>query len=425
MQTIKIKNTDTVVYHKLLTNGLNVYFIPYKYKSNYFMSFGTKYGSLMRDFGNKEDKIKSYPLGIAHFLEHKMFETEKGEDPFTFYSASGTDSNANTNYKLTQYICYGNNNIEKNLEFLLDYVSNPYFTDKNVEKEKGIIAQEIEMYDDDPEWMIDEEIRKAMFKVHPIRDDIAGTVKEINKITKEDLYDCYNTFYQPSNMMLFISGKLNVKELEKIVDRYDKKNKSKKTPIYLKKYKEPEKVYKKEIIKEANIAIPKFAYGIKINKEVLPKIDDIKIMMYINMFLNIKFGITSNFREEMRNKELVTSLFVETSMIDNFITMIIFSETKQKDKLQKEIQKELLLDDIKKEDIERLKKVWIASEITVSDNIETIVNNYIYDLIEYNQIVDNRIGIIKELNLKELKDVVSKIDFSNYSSVLLKQKNTN
>ena len=148
-------------------------------------------------------------------------------------------------------------------------------------------------------------------------------------------------------------------------------------------------------------------------------------MMYINMFLNIKFGITSNFREEMRNKELVTSLFVETSMIDNFITMIIFSETKQKDKLQKEIQKELLLDDIKKEDIERLKKVWIASEITVSDNIETIVNNYIYDLIEYNQIVDNRIGIIKELNLKELKDVVSKIDFSNYSSVLLKQKNTN
>lgn len=422
MQKIKIKDTDVDIYHKVLSNGLNVYFIPYKYKSNYYMSFGTKYGSLIRDFGNDENNIKSYPLGIAHFLEHKMFETEKGEDPFTFYSASGTDANANTNYKLTQYICYGNNSIEKNLEFLLEYVSNPYFTDKNVEKEKGIIAQEIEMYDDDPEWMIDEEIRKAMFKTHPIRDDIAGTVKEINKITKEHLYDCYNTFYHPSNMMLFVSGNIDVKALEKIVDNYDKKYKRKSLPVYLKDYKEPKEVYKKEIEKKAGITIPKFAYGIKGCLEDLPSIDIIKKNMYLNMFLNIKFGITSNFREEMRKKNLVTSMFMETSLVDSFYTMTVFAETKEKEKFKKELEKEVLLDNITEEEVERVKKVWIASEITISDNIEAIVNNYIYDIIDYGRIIDDRVDTIKELNINELKEVVSKIDFSNSSCVYLTSK---
>ncbi len=387
------------------------------------MSFGTKYGSMIRDFGIEKNKIKSYPLGIAHFLEHKMFETEDGIDPFTFYNASGTDANANTNYKLTQYICYGNNNIKKNLKYLLDYVSSPYFTDKNVEKEKGIIAQEIEMYDDDPEWIIDEEIKKAMFWYHPIRDDIAGTVKEINKITKEDLYDCYNTFYNPANMLLFVSGKFNIKELEKIVDDYDKKHPKREFKCYLKDYKEPVNVYKKEIEKEAQLVVPKLAYGIKIPMSSISLDDPIKRFMYLNMFLNIKFGLTSKFREEMRKRDLMTSLFVESSIVDDFYTLTLFAETKDKNRFVKELIKELKDCNITKEEIERLKKVWIASEVYASDNVEVIVNNSIYDIINFERIINNKASIIKELNKKELDKIISEIDFNNSSYVYLKPKN--
>ena len=423
MKKIKIKDIDLDIYHKELSNGLQVYFIPYKYKNNYYMSFGTKYGSMIRDFGIEKDKIKSYPLGIAHFLEHKMFETDDGNDPFTFYNSSGTDANANTNYKLTQYVCYGNNNIKKNLEFLLNYVSTPYFTDKNVEKEKGIIAQEIEMYDDDPEWIIDEEIKKAMFWYHPIRDDIAGTVEEIKKITKEDLYDCYNTFYNPANMMLFVSGKLNIKELEEVVDKYDKKHPKKYIEIYLPDYKEPQEVYQKAIEKEASVMIPKIAYGIKINSNNLSIEDPIKRFMYLNMYLNIKFGLTSKFRENMRKKDLMTSLFVEASIIDNFYTLTLYAETNDKKQFIKELEKELKTNDIAEEDINRLKKVWIASEVYTSDSIEMTVNNTIYDIINFGRIIDDKVDIIKHLNKEELDEIVSEIDFNNNSYVYLKPKN--
>ena len=326
MKKISFKKLDLDVFFKKLKNGLSIYFIPYEHKSNYYMSFATKFGSLNRDFvpvGSK--KIKNYPLGIAHFLEHKMFESIDGIDPFTFFNASGTDANANTNYKLTQYICYGNKNIKENLKFLLDYVSCPYFTDENVEKEKPIITQEIQMYDDEADWAIDEELRKALFKIHPIRDDIAGTVEEINKITKEDLYDCYNTFYAPSNMMLFVSGKLDLDALEKIVDQYDIEHPAKKSKIKTKEYNEPNEVNKRKVNIKRNIVLPKVAYGVKIPIENIPCDDLIKISMYINMYLNLKFGMTSKFREKLRKNKLMTSMYAESDIIDRFITISIFT----------------------------------------------------------------------------------------------------
>lgn len=424
MKKIDFKGLDLEVFHKKLKNGLNVYFIPYKYKSNYYMSFATKFGSVNKDFapvGSKE--IKSYPLGIAHFLEHKMFESEDGIDPFTFFNASGTDANANTNYNLTQYICYGNNNIEDNLKYLLKYVSEPYFTDQNVEKEKGIITQEIEMYDDEADWTIDEELRKSIFKIHPIRDDIAGTVEEINKITKEDLYDCYNTFYCPSNMLLFVSGKIPIEELEKIVDQYDIEHPVKKSKLKLKKYDEPKEINKKEINIEKNIVVPKVAYGIKVPIDNIDCTNLININMYINMFLNLKFGISSKFREDMRKKNLMTSLYAESEIVDDFITISIFAESNNSHKFIKELKKELTTFDITEKDVERVKKVWTSSEVQMSDNIEVTVDNLIYDILRFKDIIPNKISIIKKLNFNDLQKVISSINLDNSSVVYMNPKN--
>ena len=175
MNKFELTGTDTFVYHDVLSNGLNVYLIPYDNKNNYFMSYFTKFGSINLTFQNENDKkMITVPKGIAHFLEHKMFEQEDGNVPFEFYSKSGTGCNASTGFKATRYIVYGTNNLNENLKYLLKYLNSPYFTDENVEKEKGIIAEEIKMYDDNPEWILTEEVEKATFKVHPIRDDIAG-----------------------------------------------------------------------------------------------------------------------------------------------------------------------------------------------------------------------------------------------------------
>ena len=423
MKKIKLLGLDLDIYYKKLKNGLDVYFIPYKYKKNYFLSFATKFGSNYRDFAKEENgKIKRYPLGIAHFLEHKMFEMEDGIDPFQVFNKYGSDANANTNYDVTKYICYGNNNIEENLEYLLYYVSSPYFTDSNVEKEKGIIKQEIEMYDDEADWEIDEALRKALFKIHPYRDDIAGTVEEIYKITKEDLYDCYNTFYNPSNMNLFVSGNIDIKALEKIVDKYDRKHEGKKLEYKLMDYNEPVDVYKKENTVKHNIVVPKVAYGIKISLDNIKLDDKVKIIMYLNMFLNLKFGSTSIFKENMIKNQLMTSLYIESNLIDRFATISFFAETDKEKEFLKELRKELLIDNIKEEDIERLKKVWIAAEVENSDNIKTEVNSLIYDIIKYDDIIVNKIDIIKSLNKRELNTVINNIDFNNSSTIYMKPK---
>ena len=424
MKKIKLVGLDLNVFYKKLKNGLSVYFIPYKYKKNYFMSFATKFGSIVRDFAKDEkSEIKRYPLGIAHFLEHKMFEMEDGKDPFEVFNETGTDANANTNYEVTKYICYGNNSIEKNLEYLLNYVSKSYFTDENVEKEKGIIKQEIEMYDDEADWEIDEALRKALFKVHPYRDDIAGTVSEIYKITKEDLYDCYNTFYDPSNMILFVAGNIEIESLEEIVDNYDREYPGKKSKFKIKKYEEDEKVNNKVVRIEHNIVTPKVAYGIKIPLNSIDIDDLVKVRMYLNMFLNLKFGGSSLFREEMINNELMTSLYAETNIIDDFAILSIYADTDKEELLVEKIRKELLMDDITEDDVERLKKVWQAGEVQGSDNIRWEVNSLISDIIKYGNIINDKISIIKNLNKRELDIIVNGIDFDNSSIVYMNPKN--
>ncbi|MDE5587134.1 MAG: insulinase family protein, partial [Bacilli bacterium] len=266
MKEIKLSGLDQSVFFEKLENGLEVYFIPYKNKTNYTMHYVTKFGSTNTTFCPiDENDYITVPDGIAHFLEHKMFEQEDGVDPFTFASKSGTNSNASTSYKITRYYFEGSNNFKENLDYLLTYVHSPYFTEENVEKEKGIIAEEIKQYDDEIDWILDEELRKSIFQKDPTKIDIAGTVESISEITKDLLYQTYTTYYQPSNMILLVSGSFDKEEALETINNNEALNAA--TTNYTikeKTAKEPTEVARKEYSFQFPIVNPKVAYGIKI-----------------------------------------------------------------------------------------------------------------------------------------------------------------
>ena len=223
-KTISKLNID--VYNETLDNGLNIYLVPINIKNGIYVTFNTKYGSLINEFIpiGKKDYVK-VPDGIAHFLEHKVFEQEDGVDPFSYFSERGADCNANTSNYKTTYLFSGTNYYLDNLMYLLKYVTSPYFTDSNVNKEKGIITEEIKMYDDDPYSKLYDTILFNCFCKNNMRIPVIGTKESINKITKEDLYTCYNTFYNPANMFLVVVGNIDTKETISVVKEFYKTKK--------------------------------------------------------------------------------------------------------------------------------------------------------------------------------------------------------
>ena len=221
MKEIKNNNVKESVFIEKLENGLTVMVIPRKNVRKKYIIFGTNFGSNDNKFilpGESEEK--SVPDGIAHFLEHKMFEQKSGINSLDTLTAMGVSANAYTTNDHTAYLYEATENFYEALDEFMDYVQNPYYTDENVEKEKGIIAQEINMYEDYPEWQTYLNAIKCMYKNFPVRIDIAGSVESIGKITKEMLYLCYDNFYTPSNMGIAICGDF---EPEKILEEIKKR----------------------------------------------------------------------------------------------------------------------------------------------------------------------------------------------------------
>lgn len=422
MKEIKLVGLGQSLFYKKLSNGLDVYFLPYKNKSNYSMHYLTKYGSVNTCFVpyGKKDKVR-VPDGIAHFLEHKMFEQEDGVDPFTFAAKSGTYANASTYYTYTRYYFEGNSAFDENLNYLLDYVGSPYFTDENVEKEKGIIAEEIKQYDDEVEWIFEEEMKKSLFKEDNHRIDIAGTVESIYKIDKEVLYDTYYTYYQPSNMFMIISGDFDQKKALSIL-KQNEILKNAKTNYKIKEFveKEPDEVNEKHVEIKFNVVNTKAGYGIKIP---LKGIDDVyKFNIYLGVMLNAKFGLASLFREQLKKEELMTSFYMEREIVGDFLTIVFKADTSKPEELVSKIKAELVNFDIKEDEIERIKKVWISSEVVMIDNINMSLENISSDILEYGKVIANKTDIYRSLNKKELDKILSKVDFTNSSTVIIYPK---
>lgn len=419
MEKINLKGLDLVAYTETLSNGLDIIFVPFEKKSNYFISYATRFGSEITRFTPaSEKKSRKVPEGIAHFLEHKMFEQESGEDPFAYFSKSGTGANASTSYDNTQYICYGTKNFEDNLRYLLRYVNAPFYTDENVEKEKGIIAEELKMYADLPDVQLETRLRENIYHEHPRRVDIGGTVEEIYKITKEDLYLCYNNFYSPNNMFILVVGKFPMDEAMSIIhqelDNKENLGKAEITPI-----KEKKTVRKKEDSFTGNIQVPKIAVGLKIAISELGEYDDLELDLYLNMLTTMLFGSSSLFRERARSEKLLNNFYSDWDNTEQYKTFLILSSTNHPKSLVKSIKEEFSKHELEETMFNRMKKVWIANEVKMADYIDSTVNNIYDDMVHYHKVIPNKLDMIRSMNMETLEKIVSKIDFDNMSVVIM------
>ena len=428
MEKIDLKKVDKTIYREVLDNGLEIIIIPndqISNKKNYYFNYGTYYGAINNEFiPYEKTKMTKYPYGIAHFLEHKLFENETGEKTFDFFAKSGSYVNAFTSYKTTCYVVTGNKNLEENLEYLLNFVNTPYFTNENVQKEQGIIDEEIRMYEDDPDFLAVKTLNKNMFKNLPYNTPVAGSCDTIKKITKQKLYECYHTFYKPSNMFLVVGGKVNPKEIVRIVSNtLSKFNLPKTKDIKRKSYKEPLEPVKDYEELKVDVKIDKVAIGYKMARSNFTIKNDILLNLYLNMITSLCFGSSSKFKEEMRELKLVSRSGYYFQNLGDIITFNVEADCFNTDLYLKNLTKYLENLTILEEDLERIKKVWIASEVIKSDYADALVDSAVDDLINYHKIVTNYVDLIKSMNILTMQEVLKGIDFTQKSLVkILKGK---
>lgn len=424
MKKIKLKNIDEEIFYEKLENGLDVYLYSKNENTNNYVTFTTKFGSIYNEFVPiGENQLIKVPHGVAHFLEHKVFVQKEEPQPEEFFANNGAMCNAYTTFKNTTYLFSGPDKLKDNIEFLLDYVQEPYFTEENVDSEKGIITQEIHMCDDNPTDVLYEYIRKNSFYNNPFKDSIIGTVKDINEITPEILTTCYNTFYHPENMFLVITGNFDVNEILNVVIENQRKKEFKVlNQIKLNKYNEPDKVVKEKEFIKINTPIPKIAYNIKIPLNNL-EIDIRKYNLYIFILFSILFDDTSSFDEEVKQENIITnSLYLNILNCDTHLLVSLINETNYYEELIKKIEEQLNNINILEEDLERKKRVLISNELFSFENIE-IVNEMIIDNIIFNnKVEEDIISLIKSLNKKELDNIIKNLKLNNKSIVIIKNK---
>ena len=424
MNKIKIKTLDEEVIYDKLDNGLEVYLVNKATFSSSYVTFTTKYGSVYNEFTPLgEDKLKKFPKGIAHFLEHKVFAVKDGPDPMEFFSRSGSICNAYTTFNNTTYLFYATNKLEENISYLLDYVQELYLTPESVENEKKIISEEIHMYDDKPSEVLSERIRLNALHTNPYRDSIIGTVEDISKITKEDLETCYSTFYHPSNMFLIVVGSFDSDKILKVIRDNQNKKKFKPTrEIKVKEFKEEDSVYKKSEVITSSTSIPKVSITLKINTKKI-NLSRRKISLYLYILFSSMFDETSIFDEKLKKEKIITNTaYISTLNSNTHILVSIINETEKYKEFIDRVENELKNMSISKEDFERKKKVLISNELFACEYAEQINDILLDDLIFEGKIESDPIGIINSLSIDELNDIIKKIDNENISKVILKNK---
>ena len=427
MEKIRLDIVNETVYYEKLDNGLDVYVLK---KDNFHSSFAT----FMTNFGGKdvefipinEDKMVKMPSGIAHFLEHKLFEQESGESVHEFYKKSGSYVNAMTSYRSTKYIFKGPKNFKENLNYLLDYVQSPYFTDENVEKEKGIILEEARMDLDNPYRLFSEAVLKNLFRSSVYEHTIIGSMDDIKSITKEDLYRCYNSFYHPSNMALLIVTNEDENEIIELVKNNQKKKQFKNDfKIIKKEYEETEKVRTKKEIIYGNVNETRVCYSLKFKLSSF-NASKIEVLDYFTIFFDIVVGLLSNFNLKLKEDKIIKkdidfNVMTEKVKDEEYVIFSLSTFTEKTNKFVSLLKEQLLKKDYNKELFDLYKKT-IISDLNYQFNSVEGIMHFLTDEYEFYKKVSN--DIIKtesNLNYDRFKEITDKINTDNESIVIMKK----
>lgn len=393
------------------SSGLEIYIMEKPQFSSSYAIFGTKYGSVDTEFSVDGGETVKVPEGIAHFLEHKLFESEDG-DAFNKYALTGASANAYTSFDRTCYLFSCSDKFSENLEILLDFVQSPYFTQATVSKEQGIIAQEIKMYDDSPAWRVMFNMLKAMFGKHPVSIDIAGTVDSIAEIDAGLLYKCYETFYNPSNMFICIAGNIDTNSVLKQIDK--KIIQKPALSIWRSDFSDTEKVEKHFVSQELSVSIPMFCLGFKQN--IKSPLQSLKTKVCLSLLLEIICGDSSPLYADLIRKGLINDEFGSEYFTGNGYAALIFEgESADPKKVSEEIKGEI--NRIKKNGIDKklfaaVKNAAFGDAVRSFQSTEGIVMQFVNGAVSDYNIFDE-IKYIKSVTAEDLLRCLNEFDTTN------------
>jgi len=415
MQIIENLKVKEKLYIEKLENGLTIMIIPKKGFQKKYVMWATNYGSLDNKFIIPgEEEITEVPNGIAHYLEHKLFEQENGKNSLDALTELGVDANAYTTTNHTAYLFEATDNFYPALDELMDYVQHPYFTDENVEKEKGIISQEIMMYDDYPEWEVYMNAIRAMYSKNPITIDIAGTVDSIKPINKEILYKCYNTFYNLSNMLMCVVGDCKPENLVEEIKKRIVKNEKPEGEIKRIYEEEPKQIVQKEIEKTMEVSMPLFVIGIK-DVDFENQENIIKKHIAIEILLNMLIGKSSKSYKRLYEKGLIMSEpYLEYEFEKTYAHIAITGQSKEPKKVLEAIQNQIAEfkeKGLNEEHFNRIKNMIYGGYIKEYNNISLIARIFVSDYfkgINAFDYLENFNAVTKEYAQNILKEVFKK-----------------
>ena len=410
MQIIENLKVKEKLYIEKLENGLTVMIIPKTGIQKKYVIWGTNYGSNDNKFivpcENEETEV---PNGVAHFLEHKLFEQENGTNSLDTLTALGVNANAYTTNDHTAYLFECTDNFYEALDELMDYVQHPFFTDENVEKEKGIIGQEIMMYDDYPDWQVYLNAMKAMYHENPIKIDITGTIETISHIDKDILYKCYKTFYNPSNMALVVAGDFDP---EKIIEEIKKRlieneNQGDIKRIYSV---EDDSIVQEKIEKKFEVSRPLYTIGIKDNPNDQDEI--IKKHIAIEILMNLIIGRSSNLYKKLYTEGIVSGQpSLDYEFGKTYAHILITGQATNPEKLYEDFKntvKQLKEQGINEEDFVRIKKLIYGGYVKEYNDIQDISRMFLADYFRGINSFDY-LEEIEGINLKYLNQIMTDI----------------
>ncbi|WP_100373145.1 EF-P 5-aminopentanol modification-associated protein YfmH [Bacillus sp. FJAT-45037] len=429
MKPLTFKQLDETLYHEKLDNGLDVYILPKEGFNKTYATFTTKYGSIDNKFTPLGGKDPLHvPDGIAHFLEHKMFEDENG-DVFQDFSKQGASANAFTSFTRTAYLFSSTSNVEQNLETLMNFVQHPYFTEESVEKEKGIIGQEITMYDDNPDWRAYFGVIENMFVHHPVKLDIAGTIESISNVTKDLLYTCYETFYHPNNMLLFIIGPVNPEEMmQQVRENQEKKSFSKPKDIERFFDEEPMKVATEKNVIRMPVHTPKCLVGFKESNPTRQGEELLKRELSMNILLDLMFGQSSSNYQKLHEDGLIDDSFsFDYSAEEGFGFTILGGDTNKPDELAdaiKEMVTTFKQSDLDEQMVRRAVKKKIGSFLRSLNSPEYIANQF--TRYEFNKMnLFDVVPVLETITADHLKNVLNEhFDFDRFTVCQVRAEET-
>lgn len=403
--------------------GLKIFVYPKAGYTSTYAVFGTKYGSIDTRFKRSDrENFTEIPAGTAHFLEHKLFESEE-LDAFQRYAKTGASANAYTSFDRTCYLFTCTGHFQENFEILIDFVRHPYFTAETVAKEQGIIGQEIDMYRDMPEWECMFNLLKGMYHEHPVKIDIAGTKESIAEISADMLFSCYGTFYNLSNMALAVAGNVTPEEVLAVADRLLEKDEDVTVERAFKE--EPDSIVNAYVEEELAVVTPMFNLGYKDNR-ANPEVS-LKDEIGMALVLDIIAGQTSDLYKELLDDGLINGTFATEYFVGHgYATQLFSGETKDPQEVTKRIKNriaEFKKSGISAEDFEIARRKQYGKTVRAFTDIDTVANGMVVSHFAGEGLF-SEFGILREMELSYVNGLLqtSFCEEKAVLSVILPQK---